>query len=535
MDDGEDVDRRSETKPMTDPRELSLVADELPVAIWMGRVPSGELVYMNAACREMLGLDEAPSALRGGFVEPYGVHLPTGEPYPEDKMPFERVIAARTTVVLEDLVIHRRDGKKVNLRVFAKPIFDEAGTMTHVLEAFTDMTREVEAERARVDGERRLARAQRLESIGQLVAGIAHDFNNLLTVTKLSVTWLRSGEPSHARQQALAQIDAVTDSAIELIKNLIGFARRERRLMVPTSVETVAANVVEMARRTFDPAIEVHAELAADNATVLGDASQLEQLVMNLVLNARDAIRSAGKVVVRTSLATVDEGAGGAIPAGRWLVLEVVDDGCGIDPEIRDRIFEPYFTTKTQGSVKGTGLGLATVHGIVNAHCGVVEVADAAGGGTVVRVALPQPMSATRAVVRTSPPPPSPPRKASEDRLVLVIDDEPLVRASTVATLRELGLRVCDAPDGATGIDIFSLRHEEVAGVVLDMVMPGLRGREVFVELRKLRPDVPVLLVTGSGDTAEVDEIRALGVAGVLAKPYDDRQLATALEQAGVL
>ncbi|MCW5837965.1 MAG: PAS domain-containing protein, partial [Labilithrix sp.] len=321
---------------MNDPRELSLVADELPVAIWMGRVPSGELVYMNAACREMLGLEEAPSALRGGFVEPYGVHLPTGERYPEDKMPFERVIAARTTVVLEDLVIHRRDGKKVNLRVFAKPIFDEAGEMTHVLEAFTDITREVEAERARIDGERRLARAQRLESIGQLVAGIAHDFNNLLTVTKLSVTWLRAAEPSHARQQALAQIDAVTDSAIELIKSLIGFARRERRLMAPVSVEAAAMNVVEMARRTFDPSIELLTDLCTENAMVMGDASQLEQLVMNLVLNARDAIHGPGKVVVRTSIRAVDEGDAGAIPAGRWLVLEVVDDGCGVDPAIRD-------------------------------------------------------------------------------------------------------------------------------------------------------------------------------------------------------
>ncbi|MBX3205703.1 MAG: response regulator [Labilithrix sp.] len=519
---------------MTDPRDLALVADELPVAIWLGRVPSGELVYMNAACREMLGIDEAPNALRGGFVEPYGVHLPTGEPYPEDKMPFERVIAARASVVLEDLVVHRRDGRKVSLRVFAKPIFDEAGNLTHVLEAFTDMSREVEAERARVESERRLARAQRLESIGQLVAGIAHDFNNLLTVTKLSVTWLIANDSSATRQHALAQIDTVTDSAIELIKNLIGFARRERRMMAPTSIEPVVAAVVAMARRTFDPAITLRTELHADNAMVLGDTSQLEQLVMNLVLNARDAIAGEGEVVVRTASRTIEDDDAGTIPPGRWLVLEVVDDGCGIDPSIRERVFEPYFTTKTQGSTKGTGLGLATVHGIVGRHCGVIEIDDGPGRGTVVRVALPQPMASPR-MPRTSPSVPSPRRAATADGLVLVIDDEPLVRASTAAALRELGLRVCDAPDGATGLDIFFERHRELAGVVLDMVMPGLRGRDVFVELRKLRPDVPVLLVTGSADTSEVEEIRSLGVAGVLSKPYDDRQLATALEKVGVL
>ena len=522
---------------MIDPRELALAADELPVAIWMGRVPSGEVVYTNAAFREVLGIEPPGGAARGAFVEPYGVHTLAGEPYPEDRMPFERVIAARKTVVIEDLVIHRRDGRKVNLRVFAKPLFDAKGNLTHVLEAFTDITREIEADRARVEGERRLARAQRLEAIGQLVAGIAHDFNNLLTVTKLSVTWLRGRDPDTGRQEALAQIDAVTDSAIELIKNLLGFARREKQMMAPMSLERVATSVVEMARRTFDPAIAVRTELANEEL-VLGDASQLEQLVMNLVLNARDAIPmpGEGEVVVRTETCTIDQD-GGPIPAGRYVVLEVSDNGVGIDPSIRDRIFEPYFTTKTQGSIKGTGLGLATVHGIVQTHRGVIDVVANPGGGTIMRVALPQALSLAR-------PPPSQPRPASaarpslapgKDRLVLLIDDEPLVRAATAASLRELGLRVCDAGDGESGLDLFTTHHRELAGIVLDMVMPRLRGRDVLRKVREVRPDLPVVLVTGSADTAELEEIRGLGVAGVLSKPYDDKELAAALEQAGVL
>jgi len=518
---------------MTDPRELALAADELPVAIWMGRVPSGEVVYTNAAFREVLGIDPPEGAARGAFVEPYGVHTLTGEPYPEDRMPFERVIAARATVVVEDIVIHRRDGRKVHLRVFAKPIFDAAGNITHVLEAFTDITREVEAERARIEGERRLARAQRLESIGQLVAGIAHDFNNLLTVTKLSVTWLRANDKDAARQGALMHIDAVTDSAIDLIKSLISFARREKRVMAPTSLERAATTVVEMVRRTFDPAISLRTELATESAFVMGDASQLEQLVMNLVLNARDAIRGQGEVVVRIDRCTVD-GEGSVIPAGRYVMLEVSDTGAGIDPTIRDRIFEPYFTTKTQGSVKGTGLGLATVHGIVQAHRGFIEVADRPGGGTIMRVALPPPV----ALPRLTPKPSRPavrPAASRRNGLVLLVDDEPLVRASTAASLRELGLRVCDAPDGKTALDIFATRHRELAGVVLDMVMPELRGREICAAIRKVRPDLPILLVTGSADVAEIEEIRRLGVAGVLAKPYDDKELSAALEQAGVL
>ena len=448
-------------------------------------------------------------------------------------MPFERVIAARTTVVIEDLVIHRRDGRKVNLRVFAKPLFDAKGNLTHVLEAFTDITREIEADRARVEGERRLARARRLEAIGQLVAGIAHDFNNLLTVTKLSVTWLRGKDVDTARQQALAQIEAVTDSGVELIRNLLGFARREKHMMAPTSLERVATSVVEMARRTFDPAISVRTELT-NEALVLGDASQLEQLLMNLVLNARDAITGVGEVVVRTTTCTVDQD-GGPIPAGRYVVLEVGDTGTGIAPAIRDRIFEPYFTTKTQGSIKGTGLGLATVHGIVQAHRGSIEVADNPGGGTLMRVLLPQPLSLPRPAPLQPRSAAPPKRSLGTDRLVLVVDDEPLVRAATAASLRELGLRVCDAGDGESALDMFTTHHRELAGIVLDMVMPGLRGRDVLREVRRLRPDLPVLLVTGSAATAELEEIRGLGVAGVLSKPYDDKELAAALEQAGVL
>ncbi len=516
---------------MLDPRELAIVADELPVAIWMGRVPSGEVVYTNAAFRQVLGIDPPEGATRGAFVEPYGVHTPTGEPYPEDRMPFERVIAARATVVLEDLVIHRRDGKRVNLRVFAKPIFDDEGNITHVLEAFTDITREVEAERARVEGERRLARAQRLEALGQLVAGIAHDFNNLLTVTKLSVTWLRPSETDTVRRQALEQIDAVTDSAIALIKSLLSFARREKQVMAPTSVERAVSDVVEMARRTFDPAIALRTELAND-VLVMGDASQLEQLVMNLLLNARDAIRGPGEVVVRTITRRFDADEG-TIPTGRYVLLEVSDTGMGIDPAIRDRIFEPYFTTKTQGSIKGTGLGLATVHGIVQAHHGFIEVLDRPGGGTTMRVALPHPVSPSRHEPK-APPVPEPVLAPGRDRLVLLIDDEPLVRGATASSLRRLGLRVCDAGDGVTGLGLFAEHHRELAAVVVDMVMPELRGRDVVTEIRKRRPDIPVVLVTGSADTAELDEIRQLGVARVLSKPYDDKELAAALAQAGV-
>jgi two-component system cell cycle sensor histidine kinase/response regulator CckA len=517
--------------------ELVVVADELPVAIWMARVPGGEVVYANSAFREVLGIEPPDGAVRGSFVEPYALRTKTGAPYPEDRTPYEQCVAARSTVVVDDIVVHRHDGRRVSLRVFAKPIFDAAGVMTHVLEAFTDISSEADAERARADGDRRLARSQRLEAIGQLVAGIAHDFNNLLTVTKLSVGTLRSDEQDPAKVETLAQIETVTDGAIQLIKNLIDFARRERQVAAPVSIDETVELVLEMARRTFDPAITLRSELGSSDVVVLGDSSQLEQMILNLILNARDAIAIEGEVIVRTTTHDVEPGELTGVKPGCHVVLEVCDTGPGVAPSIRDRIFEPYFTTKTQGAVKGTGLGLSTVHSIVEAHRGVIDVDDNRPHGAVMRVLLP---CAPRAKRSASADDETSASKAvaapitGDGRLVLVVDDEDLVRSTTRRSLERRGFRVLEAADGPTAVALFTDHKAAVAAVVLDMIMPGMRGREVYLALRKLRADVPVLLVSGSGLDDEAYSIIALGVGGFLAKPYDDEQLAASVEAVAV-
>jgi len=493
--------------------ELTMVADQLPVAIWLGRVPGGEVVYTNAAFRDIVG-----------------------DPPPE-RMPFERVVAARTTVVVDEHVIHGHDGRRVNLRVFAKPIFDGDGVMTHVLEAFTDVTREVEAERARIEGERRLARSQRLESLGQLVAGIAHDFNNLLTVTKLVVTGLQESESVGSRRSALAQVDHVTDSAARLIRSLLHFARRGEHGTTVVSVEAAVRAIVEMARRTFDRRIALHTDLDAHTGMVIGDRAQLEQVVMNLLLNSRDAIEGSGDITVRTRLRTIGPGDPVTWPRGRHVVLEVVDTGSGIPPDIRDRIFEPYFTTKVLGAVKGTGLGLATVHGVVSSHGGYLEIEDHPPHGTLVRMFLPTTDDDGEDIPDTIDlplPEAAPVRPQGAGRVVMVVDDEPLVRQSTAASLRSFGYEVLEAADGTRAIELFEAQHLRLSGVLLDMVMPGLGGKEVYLALRRIRHDVPVILITGCVMTAEIHEMHDLGVRVSLPKPYDAEQLAGSLRRAGV-
>ncbi len=509
------------------PEELAIVADELPVAIWLGRVPGGEVVYTNRAFREVLGMEPPEDAAREKYVEPYGVHLPDGSVYPEELMPYERALAAKTTVTVDDLVIHRRDGSKVNLRVFAKPIFDEHGTITHVLEAFIDITRESDAVAAKLDSERKLARAQRLESIGQLVMGIAHDFNNLLTVTTLTVARLlaRGGDDAQLRT-GLADIETVTASAAELVKKLLAFTQRTPQALAPVELIAVVRSVLAISQRTFDRRLTL-TSTCPDEVWIRGDYSQLEQVLMNLLVNARDAVHGAGAIDVSVHVRHLGASEIESCPAGNYVVLEVRDDGIGIDPAIRERVFEPYFTTKTRGQIKGTGLGLSTVLGIVRTHGGFIEVAGAEPRGTTMRIALPA-LARVEAIVA---PVARPPRtiQHGDGQLVLVVDDEPRVRSATSAALTSLGYRVVEADSGDHAVDVLSRHNGEIAAVVLDMVMPGMPATEVCEAITKQRPELPVIVITGAALGDEIQAVLDRGARTCLAKPFDAQALAEAL------
>ncbi|MBA3454500.1 MAG: response regulator [Deltaproteobacteria bacterium] len=508
------------------PEELAIVSDELPVAIWMGRVPSGEVVYTNRAFREVLGVEAPAGAGRGEFVVPYGVHLPDGQPYPEHLMPFERAIAARATVVVDDIVIHRRDGRHVYLRVFAKPVFDAAGTITHVLEAFTDITREVDSERARVESERKLSRSLRLESIGQLVMGIAHDFNNLLTVTTLTTSRLLGSSRDPEVRLGLADIETVTSSAIALVKKLMSFATRSAQPLAAVELGAVARSVVAISERTLDRRLALTADCGTESTWIRGDQAQLEQVLMNLLVNARDAIDGTGAITVTTRVRALAAGEVETCPAGTYVVLEVTDDGAGIQPAIRDRIFEPYFSTKTRGPIKGTGLGLSTVLGIVRTHGGFIEAVPVAPHGTTMRLAL-------RSYEHGAETAPTARPTETEDvavvsgrgELILVIDDEPLVRAATARTLQSLGYRVVEAGTGREAVEVFGRRAREIAVVMLDMVIPGMSAREIYGALQATRDDVPVVVVTGSAMNDELGALLESGVRTWLAKPFEIAKL----------
>ena len=494
------------------------LADDLPVGIWVARAPNGEEIYTNHTFAEIMGQGRRADVQVGGYSEPYGILTRDGKPYPEERMPFVRALVEKTVVVNDDIMIRRPDRTIVHVRAFGRPVTNAAGVITHVVIAFFDITKQIEAEQASAEADARLRRAQRLEAVGTLAGGIAHDFNNLIFGIKLLAAELAATETDEQKLASLRMIDDVTERSAILTRSLLGFARRGKHRAMPVALNDVVGAMRELLTRTV-MGVEIQFDLAAtDRGTVIGDASQLEQVVMNLVVNARAALKDrGGHVLVRT------HSRGGAV------VLEISDDGPGIPLELRERVFEPYFTTKTHGANRGTGLGLATVFGIVESHGGAIEVDTGLGGvGATLRMTLP----AAARPAETAPAPPAPFKLAAGSGTVLVVDDDAMIRAAVAKALRGLGYRTLEAGSGADAITTYRDHPEPIRAVVLDMIMPGMDGAATFTAMRKLDPAVVVLLMSGYAVNEDVQALLDAGARGFVTKPYSPETLSRALASA---
>jgi len=492
---------------------VQTVADMLPVGVWVARAPGGEFVYANRTFQEIMGIAARDDVARGEYAEPYGIHTLNGDLYPEDRMPFIQALEARETITVDDIVIHRGDGNKVNIRAQARPVFEE-GEISHIIIAFIDITREVRAEDARAESEARMRRAQRMESVGNLAGGVAHDFNNLLAAVKAIASSLRVREEDPAKREDLRTIDDATESAVELTRSLLGFAGRGKHRSEALSLDEIVQSVVKIVSRAIDPRIAIDVALKAARP-VEGDHSQLEQVVMNLLMNARDAMPEGGQITVRTRSEEA------------FVILEVEDTGPGIPEDMRDRVFEPYFTTRTIGTQKGAGLGLATVYGIIESHGGRIEIGGGAQKGAVIRVALPATNRTLSSVARAR----EDPELERGSGLVLIVEDEPVVRRAAKSVLEALGYETLEAANGLEALELFAENHQKTSAVLLDMSMPGLDGREAFLALRDIDASVPVLLTTGYTLNEKVQEILDLGVNEFIQKPYGLTDISEALSR----
>ncbi len=363
----------------------------------------------------------------------------------------------------------------------------------------------------------RLMHANRMQSIGRLAGGIAHDFNNLLTSILTSAELAREALPDeHGVTPDLEEIRRAGTRASELTRQLLAFARRDVSRPRVIDANALVGNLATMLRRLLGETIALRMSLGSDVPLLLADSAQLEQVIVNLAVNARDAMPDGGELLLRTYRGAPSRHAeGDALPSG--LVLEVHDSGLGMAPEVRDRLFEPFFTTKKPG--RGTGLGLATCHAIVVAHGGEIEVESRQLAGTTFRIWLPATDEHEEGI--SSPYFPSMPDTAPPaSRTILLVEDDADVRGSTARALRRAGYVVLEAEDGQEALEQLAGRDETLDLVVADVVMPRMGGLELVQQLQRRWPRLRALFISGyPGDSSHITEVQATG-AHVLEKPY---------------
>ncbi|MBI4701699.1 MAG: PAS domain S-box protein [Deltaproteobacteria bacterium] len=419
----------------------------------------------------------------------------------------------------------RADGTTVPLEITAAVVEFDGEPAVQVKAKDISKRRRLEQERRRL--ERQLLQAQRLESVGRLAAGVAHEFNNQLTVVTayadLACADLAPGDPLLGR---LLPIREAADRAASLTRQLLAFGRKQPSEPRVLDFGRMVGSLERMLRRVVGEDVELEISTGADLGAVEADEGQIEQVVMNLVVNARDAMPHGGRLTIATC--NLDVGGrkaatDGPLPPGRYVVLSVGDTGCGMDEHTRERIFEPFFTTKEPG--RGSGLGLSTVHGIVMQHAGHIRVRSEPGRGTSFEILLPRSDAPVTPRGRRSPS--DVPRGAGQT--VLVVEDHQGVRALARMILERHGYAVIDAAGASEALDLVA-RHPGPIDVLLsDVVMPGMDGAALAERMRGLRPDVRVVLCSGHPDRAALEPGAAAGGRPLLRKPYTAEQLLAAV------
>ncbi len=371
-----------------------------------------------------------------------------------------------------------------------------------------------------------LLQAQKMEAVGTLAGGIAHDFNNLLGAILGYASYLkRHIRPEDRLFKSVETIESASERATELVRRILSFSRRGPSERHPFSPNQAVEETERLVLRSLPKSIAVRSLVDPGLPAVEGDETQIQQVLLNICINARDAMRDGGTLTLKTALAAPGE-APPALGPGPFVVLSVADTGVGMTPEVRSRMFEPFFTTKGQG--KGTGLGLATAYAIVKAHGGAIEVESEVGRGTEVKVFLP----ASGKVPEATRPLDAHPERAGCRGTILVVDDEVAIRDLTTDILVERGYDVLLAASGDEALEILGRRGAEVDLVILDIIMPGMTGLDTLRRIHEIDPRKRVLLSSGYSPEGTQAEARAEGAAGFVQKPYRVADLSTAVRNA---
>ena len=506
------ADKAAERALRGSEERFKFVARAVSDAVWDWDLVT-DTIWWNVGFRSTFGYVE-------GDIEP-GIVSWTGRIHPDD---VTRVVEGIQTAIATgpetwsaEYRFRRKDGSYATVQDRGFIVRDAAGRGIRMVGGMRDLTEQKKLEA-------QYLRAQRMESIGTLAGGIAHDLNNVLTPILMSIELLKLDSANDAgRNKILETIHLSCQRGADLVCQVLSFARGVDGQRVTVRLRHLIDDLKVMIGETFPRNIRIVTRVADDLWPITGDPTQLHQVLLNLAVNARDAMPEGGTLTLAARNVTHDAQYAGTSPeakAGAYVLLQVTDSGCGIPPELRERIFEPFFTTKDLG--QGTGLGLATVHAIVKSHGGFVTVESEVGVGTTFRIHLP----AVPALSTTEAPrPPGMELPHGQGELILVVDDEQSIRAITQETLEAFGYRVITAKDGSEAIALFAARSAEITLVLTDMMMPNMDGATAIQVMVRMRPGIRIIAVSGLAATEYLTKATSAGVRHFLTKPYSAQTL----------
>jgi PAS domain S-box-containing protein len=500
---------------------ISRIMETSPVGIIVAD-HAGKITFANHRAEEVLGLTKGAIENKTYDVLNWCVSDSEGHPIAIRPLPLQQLLD--TGRVIQDVchVLDFSNDRRVLLSTNATPLLDAAGKIDSVVITVEDITEKKKLET-------QFLRSQRMESVGTLAGGIAHDLNNVLAPLLIAVQLLKIKIKDTDGRKLLDTLEASVQRGANLIKQVLAFGRGVKGERVSIQPSRIVHEIEQIVHETFPKSVALQTDSPADIWNVIGDATQLNQVFLNLCVNARDAMPDGGRLSIKMENVMLDEiraGANAETKPGPYVVITVTDTGTGIPKEIQDKIFEPFFTTKAPN--EGTGLGLSTCFSIIKSHGGFITCSSGAGQGSAFKVYLPAnntPVEMENQATEASQLP------CGHGELVLIVDDEKAIRSIAQKVLENFGYRVLTAVNGAEGVSIYRERQQDIAVVITDMAMPVLGGPAAIIALKTINPRVKIIGMSGFHVPNGVPKAKNTDVDVFIPKPYTTEMLLNALQK----
>lgn len=522
----EDITTTKETQDALTLRNRVLETIPQSLVLTDAQTPGYPIIYVNPGFEKLTGYSLAECLGRNCHF------LQGAETDPNTVEKLHQAIRAGQPIFIE-LLNYRKDGTAFWNALSVAPVRNQQGEVTHFISVQTDVT-----ERKQL--ETQYQQIQKMEAIGRLAGGVAHDFNNILTVvanySDIVLSLIPITNPLYTKVE---QIQKAGERAAQLTQQLLTFSRRQSMELAPLNLNECLDHLEPIIQRITGEQLEYTAHLASDLHLIEGDQGHLEQAILNLMLNAKEAMPAGGTVQLQTQnlfLHSADlpspHQRQSSLLAGHYVRLTVRDNGQGMNAETRERMFEPFFTTK--GGTEGSGLGLSAVYGTVNQHNGFIDVQSKEGAGTTIHLYFPRSNAPASALPTAAPARPTYKDEAAGNMVqksILVVDDEKPILSLMTMILEEDGYRVLQATNAAEAIDLFTQEAQAVDLLLTDMIMPGMNGYDLYETLAQTTPDLRVIFVSGYTELEIIRDQSAPSMITFLAKPFTWEQLLTAVEK----